>query len=123
MIKALSTEFGVKIDVEDSGKVSVFAPDGDSGADVAAKIGTITEEAEIGRIYNGTVQKIMDFGAFVEILPGTDGLVHISQMANRRVEKVTDLLREGQAVMVKVLDIDPRGKIRLSMKAVENEGQ
>lgn len=123
MIKALSTEFGVKIDVEDSGKVSVFAPDGESGAAAAAKIGILTEEAEIGRIYNGTVRKIMDFGAFVEILPGTDGLVHISQMANRRVEKVTDLLQEGQAVMVKVLDIDPRGKIRLSMKAVENESQ
>ncbi len=122
MIKALSAEFGVKIDVDDSGKVCVFAQDGNSGAAAALKIGAITEEAQIGRIYNGTVRKIVDFGAFVEILPGTDGLVHISQLANNRVEKVTDLLQEGQAVVVKVLDIDPRGnKIRLSMKAVEND--
>ncbi len=122
MIKALSAEFEVRIDVEDSGKVSIFAPDGDRGAAVAARIGDITAEAEIGKVYNGTVQKIMDFGAFVEILPGTDGLVHISQLSSQRVEKVTDLLKEGQAVVVKVLDIDPRGKIRLSMKAVEDKG-
>jgi polyribonucleotide nucleotidyltransferase len=121
MIKGLSTEFGVKIDVEDSGKVSIFAPDRERGDAVTAKISSITEDAEIGRIYNGTVQKIMDFGAFVEILPGTDGLVHISQLAKHRVEKVTDLLHEGQTVMVKVLDIDSRGKIRLSMTAAEKE--
>jgi polyribonucleotide nucleotidyltransferase len=121
MIKGLSAEFGVKIDVEDSGRVSIFAPDGESGAAVTAKITAITGEAEIGRIYSGTVQKIMDFGAFVEILPGTDGLVHISQMADRKVGKVTDLLKEGQTIKVKVLEIDSRGKIRLSMRNVENE--
>ncbi|MFZ7127880.1 MAG: polyribonucleotide nucleotidyltransferase [Desulfobacterales bacterium] len=120
MIKGLSAEFGVRIDVEDSGKVSIFAPDTETGEAVTARIGTITEGAEVGVIYNGTVRKIMDFGAFVEILPGTDGLVHISQLADYRVTKVTDLLHEGQSVMVKVLEIDPRGKIRLSMKDVKN---
>jgi polyribonucleotide nucleotidyltransferase len=117
MIKGLSAEFGVKIDVEDSGKVSIFAPDGNSGAAVTAMIRAMTEEAEIGKSYIGTVQKIMDFGAFVEILPGTDGLVHISQLADHKVNKVTDIVHEGDTVTVKVLDIDPRGKIRLSMKA------
>jgi polyribonucleotide nucleotidyltransferase len=121
MIKGLTAEFGVKIDVEDSGKVSIFAPDGLIGAAVTERIGAITAEAEIGKIYQGTVQKIMDFGAFVQILPGTDGLVHISEIAQQRVEKVTDLLREGDVVTVKVLDVDARGKIRLSMKAAAAE--
>lgn len=121
VIKGLSADFGVKIDVEDSGKVSIFAPDGKIGEEVTAAIKSITEEAEIGKIYKGTVQKIVDFGAFVEILPGTDGLVHISELENRRVEKVTDVLKEGEEVMVKVLDIDQRGKIRLSRKAVLEE--
>lgn len=121
MIKALSAEFEVRIDVEDSGKVSIFAPDGESSTAAAAKISALTEEAEVGRIYHGTVQKIMDFGAFVEILPGTDGLVHISELADHRVKKVTDLVTEGQTVIVKVLGIDSHGKIRLSMKAVETE--
>ena len=121
IIRALSTEFDVKIDVEDSGKVNIFAPDGKVGAAVTDRIKTLTEEAEIGRIYEGIVRKIVDFGAFVEIMPGTDGLVHISQMADHRVKQVTDLLQEGQTVRVKVVDIDPRGKIRLSMKEVEKE--
>jgi len=118
IIKGLSAEYGVKIDVEDSGKVSIFAPDGRVGAEVTEKIKGITEEAEIGKIYTGTVQKIVDFGAFVEILPGTDGLVHISELDNKRVENVTDVLKEGDTVKVKVLNIDQRGKIRLSRKAV-----
>ncbi|MEN8142292.1 MAG: S1 RNA-binding domain-containing protein, partial [Thermodesulfobacteriota bacterium] len=117
VIKGLSAEFGVKIDVEDSGKVSIFAPDGKVGAEVTEKIQGITEEAEIGRVYTGTVQKIVDFGAFVEILPGTDGLVHISELDNKRVENVTDVLKEGDTVKVKVLNVDQRGKIRLSRKA------
>jgi polyribonucleotide nucleotidyltransferase len=121
IIKSLVAEFGVKIDVEDSGDVSIFAPDGKMGAAVTEKIKAITEEAEIGKTYRGRVQKIVDFGAFIEILPGTDGLVHISELADHRVVKVTDLLREGQTVSVKVLSIDPRGKIRLSMKAVATE--
>jgi polyribonucleotide nucleotidyltransferase len=118
VIKGLSAEFGVKIDVVDSGKVSIFAPDGKVGAEVTEKIQGITEEAEIGKVYTGTVQKIVDFGAFVEIMPGTDGLVHISELDNKRVEKVTDILKEGDTVKVKVLNVDQRGKIRLSRKAL-----
>jgi polyribonucleotide nucleotidyltransferase len=118
IIKGLSAEYGVKIDVEDSGKVSIFAPDGSVGAEVTEAIKGITEEAEIGKIYTGTVKKILDFGAFVEILPGTDGLVHISELDNKRVENVTDVLKEGDTVRVKVLNVDQRGKIRLSRKAL-----
>jgi polyribonucleotide nucleotidyltransferase len=121
IIKALSADYGVKIDVDDSGKVSIFAPDGKVGKDVTAAIKAITEDAEIGKIYKGIVQKIVDFGAFVEILPGTDGLVHISELDNKRVEKVTDILKEGDEVMVKVLNVDQRGKIRLSRKAAMEE--
>ncbi|MFO7606369.1 MAG: polyribonucleotide nucleotidyltransferase, partial [Desulfurivibrionaceae bacterium] len=89
VIKGLSAEYGVKIDVEDSGKVSIFAPDGRVGDEVTDKIKAITEEAEIGKVYTGTVQKVVDFGAFVEIMPGTDGLVHISELDTKRVENVT----------------------------------
>ncbi|MFN2368205.1 MAG: polyribonucleotide nucleotidyltransferase [Desulfurivibrionaceae bacterium] len=118
VIKGLSAEYGVKIDVEDSGKVSIFAPDGRVGDEVTDKIKAITEEAEIGKVYTGTVQKVVDFGAFVEIMPGTDGLVHISELDTKRVENVTDVLKEGDTVKVKVLNIDQRGKIRLSRKAL-----
>jgi len=118
VIKGLSAEFGVKIDVEDSGKVSIFAPDGRVGAEVTEKIKAITEEAEVGKVYEGTVQKIVDFGAFVEILPGLDGLVHISELDTKRVENVSDVVKEGDKIKVKVLNIDQRGKIRLSRKAL-----
>ncbi len=118
MIKALTTEYNVKIDVEDSGKVTIFAANGKLAEEVSNRVKEITAEAEIGKIYKGTVQKIVDFGAFVEILPGTDGLVHISELDKQRVNKVSDILKEGDEIMVKVLDIDPRGKIRLSRKAV-----
>ncbi|MEA2084556.1 MAG: polyribonucleotide nucleotidyltransferase [Thermodesulfobacteriota bacterium] len=118
IIKGMTAEFGVKIDVEDSGKVSIFAPNGKVGEAVTARIKDMTEEAEIGKIYTGTVQKIVDFGAFVQILPGIDGLVHISELENRRVNKVTDVLKEGEEVRVKVLAIDQRGKIRLSRKVL-----
>lgn len=117
MIRGLSAEFGVKIDVDDSGKVKIFAPDGIVGTQVEEKINEIAAEAEVGKIYKGVVQKIVDFGAFVQILPGTDGLVHISELDNKRVNKVTDVLQEGEEVMVKVLAVDQRGKIRLSRKA------
>jgi len=121
MIKALTAEFTAKIDVEDSGKVTVFAPNSTVGDELTNRILSITAEAEIGKIYKGVVKNIMNFGAFVEILPGTDGLVHISELAAGRVEKVTDVLKEGDEVMVKVLDIDQRGKIRLSLKAALEE--
>ena len=117
VIRGLSDEFGVKIDVDDDGVVQVFAPDGEVARKVEEQIKAITEEPEIGKIYNGKVVKIMEFGAFVQIMPGTDGLVHISELEHKRVEKVTDVLNEGDEVRVKVLDIDQRGKIRLSRKA------
>ena len=118
IIKGLSAEFDAKIEVDDDGNVKVFTPSGDTAAKLLARIEDITEEAKVGKIYDGTVKTIKDFGAFVEILPGTDGLVHISELADKRVEKVTDILKEGDKVKVKVLEIDQRGKIRLSRKAV-----
>ncbi len=123
MIKALTFDYGVKIDVEDTGKIMIFAPNGEAAEQVVERIRELTQEAEVGKLYKGIVQKVVDFGAFVQILPGTDGLVHISELENRRVEKVTDVLKEGDEVMVKVLEIDQRGKIRLSRKAAlaENE--
>ena len=121
MIRGLTADYGVKIDVEDSGKVMIFAPDGIVGKEVYDRISEITAEVEIGKIYKGVVQKIVDFGAFVEVLPGTDGLVHISELEDRRVEKVSDILKEGEEVMVKVLNVDQRGKIRLSRKAAMAE--
>ncbi len=121
VIKALSAEFDVKIDVVDSGAVKIFANDSVIAAEVEKKVLAIVAVPEIGQIYEGKVQKIVDFGAFVEIMPGTDGLVHISELENKRVAKVTDVLNEGDMVKVKVLDIDGRGKIRLSRKALLNE--
>ena len=117
VIRALSADYGVKIDVEDDGTVQVFAPDTEVARQVEKEIKGITADPEVGMIYNGKVVRIMDYGAFVEILPGVDGLVHISELENRRVDKVTDVLSEGEEVRVKVLDIDQRGKIRLSRKA------
>ena len=118
MIRGISAEFDVKIDVNDDGEVKLFAPDGIVAAKAKARIDEITAEAEVGKIYTGVVKTIVDFGAFVEILPGTDGLVHISELENGRVEKVTDVLKVGEEVEVKVLAVDQRGKIRLSRKAV-----
>lgn len=115
-IRQIISETGVSIDVEDDGTVTIASNDGESAARAIAMVKALTEEPEIGRIYEGTVKKVLDFGAFVEILPGTDGLVHISQLDKRRVEKVTDVLNEGDTVRVKVIDIDRGGKIRLSRK-------
>ena len=117
IIKGLSTEFDAKIEVDDDGNVKVFTPSGDIAKKLMERIEDITQEAKVGKIYRGIVKTIKDFGAFVEILPGTDGLVHISELADKRVNKVTDILKEGDEVTVKVLEIDSRGKIRLSRKA------
>jgi polyribonucleotide nucleotidyltransferase len=117
IIKAICSELDVKIDVDDSGKVLVFAPSVTVAGLAERRINELTAEPEIGVIYQGVVQKIMDFGAFVQILPGLDGLVHISELANQRVEKVADILKEGDVIPVKVLEIDARGKVRLSLKA------
>jgi len=116
VIRGITEETGVKIDVEDDGTVYVASADGDSMQRAIDKIRAVTAEAEVGKIYRGTVRKIVDFGAFVEIFPGTDGLVHISQLADERVHKVQDVLQEGDVVDVKVLEIDRSGKIRLSRK-------
>ncbi|MCP3889632.1 MAG: polyribonucleotide nucleotidyltransferase [Desulfobulbaceae bacterium] len=118
IIKELSAEFDAKIEVDDSGLVKMFALNGDLANALVEKVKAITAEAEVGAVYKGTVKTIKDFGAFVEILPGTDGLVHISELAHERVAKVTDVLSEGDEIEVKVLDVDNRGRIRLSRKAL-----
>lgn len=116
MIRSIIAETGVKINVEDTGDVTIASSDEASAQKAIEMIKRLTEEVEVGKIYRGTVRKIMDFGAFVEVLPGTDGLVHISQLAHHRVKAVTDEVSEGDVVMVKVLEIDKQGKIRLSRK-------
>jgi len=118
IIKELSAEFDAKIEVDDSGLVKMFALNGDLADALVEKVKAITAEAEVGGIYKGTVKTIKDFGAFVEILPGTDGLVHISELAHERVGKVSDVVSEGDIMEVKVLDVDNRGRIRLSRKAL-----
>ncbi len=121
VIREISETTGAKIEINDEGLVSIAAVDQKSGNDALDWIKGIVEEPEIGKIYDGKVIKIMDFGAFVNFMGSTDGLVHISQLKNERVEKVQDVISEGDIVKVKVLDIDSRGKIKLSMKAVESE--
>jgi len=116
MIRSITEESGATVDIDDDGTVRVFGQDKMSRDAAVTMIETITADAEIGAVYTGTVARIVDFGAFVNILPGKDGLVHISQIANERVEKVTDHLSEGQEVRVKVLDVDQRGRIKLSIK-------
>ena len=122
-IRMLTEETGATIDIEDDGSIRIYSDDRDGLKDAIFRIEEITAEAEVGRIYDGKVARVVDFGAFVTIMPGTDGLVHISQIAQERVEKVTDYLAEGQEIKVKVLDVDARGRIKLSMKEVsEAEG-
>jgi polyribonucleotide nucleotidyltransferase len=123
VIRGIVEETGAKIDIDDDGSIKIFAVTGEAGEAAKKMIEDIVAEVEVGAIYNGKVVKLMDFGAFVRVIGGTDGLVHISQIANHRVEKVADELKEGQEVRVKVLDVDRNGKIRLSMKALlEEEG-
>ncbi len=117
MIRALTEQTGCVINVEDSGRVTIASSDPAGIAKAKSLIEGLTAEAEIGAHYHGVVKRVVDFGAFVEILPGTDGLVHISELENRRVAKVTDVLQEGDDVVVKVLNVDQSGKIRLSRKA------
>jgi polyribonucleotide nucleotidyltransferase len=121
MIKEIINTTGSRIDVDDEGKVTVSSLDGESVKAALEMINEIVREAEVGKLYMGKVRKIMDFGAFVEILPGTDGLIHISQLDRTRVEKVTDILKEGDEVLVKVIDVDKNGKIALSRKAALGE--
>jgi polyribonucleotide nucleotidyltransferase len=116
VIKKIVAQTGVKIDIEDDGMVNIVSPDVTSAEAAKQMIRTITAEPEIGAIYLGTVKKIMDFGAFIEIKPGSEGLCHISQLADKRVERVEDILKEGEEVLVKILEIDRQGKIKLSRK-------
>ena len=116
VIRAIQETTGTKLDIDDVGIVTIFSPDGDALEQARSMIEELTQEAELDRIYFGKVKRITDFGAFVEIFPGTDGLIHISHLAEGRVEKVTDVLNEGDEVLAKCIDIDPSGRIRLSRK-------
>ncbi len=122
-IKNIVEKTGVKIDVDDSGKVRIASSDTELMTKALQMVKNLTQEAEIGKIYRGKVKKIMDFGAFVELFPGTEGLVHISQLAEHRVKKVEDVVREGDEIPVKVLDIDREGKIRLSLREAVRENE
>ena len=123
VIRQIVADTGARIEIDDDGRVDIATNDEDAAKKAIQIIEDLTQEAEIGRIYTGKVVRIMDFGAFVEILPGVDGLVHISQLDHHRVNKVTDVLKEGDEVRVKVIDIDKDGRIKLSRKeALENKG-
>jgi polyribonucleotide nucleotidyltransferase len=127
MIRSIIERTGVKIDVEDDGRVNVASADAASAAKAIGIIQELTATPELNKTYMGKVQRITDFGAFVEIMPGLDGLLHVSEIAHYRVKDVRDELKEGEQVMVKVINIDPSGKIRLSRKALlqpeEGQGQ
>jgi len=120
-IRALTEETGTTIDITDDGTIKIASTDNEAAQEAIRRITRLTSDVEIGAVYEGTISKVVDFGAFVTILPGKDGLVHISQICNERIEKVSDKLQEGQKVKVKVLEIDRQGKIRLSMKEVSQE--
>jgi polyribonucleotide nucleotidyltransferase len=123
VIRSIIAECGVKVNVDDSGLVTIASVDEASAQQAIEMVNRLTEEAIVGKIYMGTVRKIVDFGAFVEILPNVDGLVHISQLAEHRVQSVADELTEGEQVLVKVLEIDRQGKIRLSRKEALMESE
>jgi len=123
VIRALTEETGTTIDIQDDGSVTIACVSAEGGEAARKRIEEITADVEVGKIYDGTVLKLLDFGAIVSVLPGRDGLLHISQIANERVNAVADYLKEGQAVRVKVLEADEKGRLRLSMKAVAAEAQ
>ena len=120
VIRGITEETGASIDIDQDGTVKVASVDGSSGREAVKRIKLITAEVEVGKIYEGKVVRLMEFGAFVTILPGKDGLVHISQISEERVEKVSDKLSEGDDVKVKVLEVDRQGRVRLSMKEVDS---
>jgi polyribonucleotide nucleotidyltransferase len=117
VVRGIQEQTGVKVDIEDDGKVTLFGADARMVQEAVDIIQGICKEAEVGRIHLGKVKKVVDFGAFVEIMPGTEGLLHISQIAEERTRRVEDVLREGDQVLVKVIEVDPSGKIRLSRRA------
>ncbi len=122
-IRSITEETGATVDISDDGTVKIFSVDKSAGDEARKRVELITADVEVGMIYEGRVARLMDFGAFVTILPGKDGLVHISQISDERVEKVSDKLNEGDVIKVKVLEIDKQGRIRLSMKAVDEEAE
>jgi len=121
MIRSITEESGASVDIDDDGNIRIYGEDADSRDKAIELIERITAEAEVGQLYKGKVARIVDFGAFVTILPGKDGLVHISQISSERVEDISEYLEEGQEVVVKVLDLDARGRIKLSIKEVSDE--
>jgi polyribonucleotide nucleotidyltransferase len=123
VIRALTEETGCQININEDGTITIAATDGAKAEEAKRRIQQITAEVEIGKVYEGPVTKILDFGALINLLPGKDGLLHISQIAHERVEKVSDYLSEGQIVKVKVMETDEKGRIKLSMKALLDRPQ
>jgi polyribonucleotide nucleotidyltransferase len=123
IIRAIVEQTGVKIDIEDDGTVAIASVDEAAAQKAMEIIGRIVEVPEVGKVYLGKVVKITDFGAFVEILPGTDGLLHISQIAKERIKRVEDVLKEGEELMVKVIEVDKAGKIRLSRRELLQDAE
>ena len=121
VIREIVEKTGAKVNIEDDGTIKIASSDGKSIEAAISWIRSITDDPDVGHIYQGTVVKAVDFGAFVNIMPGTDGLVHISQIADRRIAKVTDEINEGDTVIVKILDVDNRGRVKLSMREVTAE--
>jgi polyribonucleotide nucleotidyltransferase len=120
-IRSITEETGATIDIEDDGTIKIGSVDKAAGQAARSRIEQLTADVEVGMVYDGRVARLMDFGAFVNILPGKDGLVHISQISDERVENVSDKLSEGDMVKVKVLEVDRQGRIRLSMKAINEQ--
>ncbi|HDH53043.1 MAG TPA: S1 RNA-binding domain-containing protein, partial [Nitrospirae bacterium] len=121
VIRGIVEETGVKIDIDDTGSINIASTDEESARKAIEIVKGIVAEPELGKVYTGKVKRIVDFGAFVEIFPGTEGLLHISQIADKRIEKVTDVLKEGEETVVKVIEIDKMGRIRLSRKEALKE--
>ncbi|MEJ2199712.1 MAG: S1 RNA-binding domain-containing protein, partial [Desulfuromonadaceae bacterium] len=120
-VRGIIEATGCAIDIQDDGTIHIASADGEAAKRAIQMIRDLTQEAEVGKLYYGTVRKIMEFGAFVEIYPGTDGLVHVSELAKERVKAVTDVLNEGDKVLVKCIGIDKQGKIKLSRKEALGE--
>jgi polyribonucleotide nucleotidyltransferase len=123
VIRSITDETGATIDIQDDGTIIIASVNRAAAEEAKKRIEMIVSDVEPGRIYEGRVAKLMDFGAFVTIMPGKDGLVHVSQISSERVEKVSDKLKEGDMVKVKVLEVDKQGRIRLSIKAVLEDAQ
>jgi polyribonucleotide nucleotidyltransferase len=122
VIRGIQEETGTTIEIEDDGMISIACVSPEGGEAALKRIKDLTADVEVGKVYEGTVLRLLDFGAIVQLLPGRDGLLHISQIAKERVNQVSDYVKEGQVVRVKVLEADDKGRLRLSMKAAAEEG-